>query len=153
MIKGELAPNNITAEILRTALQGEAFKNGYILDGWARQLSDLEQFDPEPDLVVVLNISRETSIKRVSGRRLCSLDGETYNIYTMPPEDLKKCHGTLTQREDDTTEAVNKRLDIYYNSTVKVLDFYKKKGVLVELDGEGSPDEVFSLLVAALGIK
>lgn len=153
MNSGELAPNDIVAKIIEGELSRPEFSNGYILDGWLRQISDVNLFDPNPNLVFVLNISRETSLKRISGRRLCTLDGETYNIYTLPKEELAKCHGALIQREDDTIEAVNKRLDIYYTKTQEVIDYYKKKGVLIEIDGEGSPNEVFELILLSLKIK
>ncbi|MFA6982272.1 MAG: nucleoside monophosphate kinase [Patescibacteria group bacterium] len=152
MNKGELVPQYIVAELLRERVAKDDCKDGFIFDGWGRCRLDLELFDPVFDRVVVLNISRETSIKRISGRRLCDSDGKTYNILTLPPEELAKCTGNLTQRVDDTEEAVNRRLDIYYKETQEVIDDFKKKGILVEIDAEPLPDVIFAHVVSALGL-
>jgi adenylate kinase len=153
MVRGVLVPNNLVAEVIKQRVSSADCSNGYILDGWGRQPSDLDEFDPEPDFVLELHISRETSIKRITGRRICTSDGKPYNIYTLPKEQLDECEGELVQRADDTEVAVNKRLDIYYDLTQKTLDLFEKKGVLRTVDAEGLPDEVFDNCLEALGMK
>lgn len=153
MNEGVLAPNQTVAKILKEEVSKPAYSKGYILDGWARQLSDLDYFNPGFDHIVVLNISKEMSLKRISGRRICSTDGETYNIYTMSKEELDKCKGTLTQREDDTESAVKERLEIYHNTTQKVVDYLKKYNIVIEINGEGSPQQVFAETLSKLGMK
>ncbi len=153
MVKGVLAPNDKVAELLKERVLEEDCKNGYILDGWARQMSDLDEFDPGFGGVLNIKISRETSVKRISGRRTCSSDGKIYNIYTLPKEMLAECKGELVQRADDTEEAVKTRLEIYYSETQEVLDYFATKGILREIDGEGTPQEVFDLALEALKIK
>ena len=148
--KGILAPNDKVAQLLKERTSLLDCNNGYILDGWGRQISDLEQFNPGFDVVLNISISEGTSIKRISGRRMCTSNGKIYNIYTLPKEMLAECKGELVQRSDDTEEAVKTRLSIYYSETQEVLAYFREKGILREIDGEGTPDEVFDLALKAL---
>lgn len=153
MERGELVPYDIAAELIQERISLPDCINGYILDGWAREKGNLEYFNPGFDLVLHILIPREESVKRITGRRICSSDGETYNIYTLPKEELEKCKGNLIQREDDTEEAVNRRLDIYYNETQKVINDFEKEGLLIEIDGVGTPEEVFERVKSALDVR
>lgn len=153
MLKGVLAPSHRVAELLKERVLLEDCANGFIFDGWVRALEDLTHFDPGFDAVLNISVSRETSIKRISGRRICTSNGKTYNIYTLPPELLAECTGELIQRKDDTEEAVKARLDIYYTQTQEVLDYFSKNGLLREVNGEGTPAEVFELALRALGVN
>lgn len=150
MEAGDLVPSKIMHEILKARLSSKDCASGFILDGWARRIEDLQAYDPQPDAVLVLEISRETSFLRITGRRICTSNGKTYNIYTLPKERLKECSGELIQRDDDTEEAVKKRLEIYYTQTQEVLDFFEEKGILKHVDAEGSPEAVFENALAAL---
>jgi adenylate kinase len=92
-------------------------------------------------------------VKRISSRRTCEKCGEIFNIVSMPPKvegicDL--CGGKLIQRDDDTEYAVKRRLDIFKEETIKVVDYFRKQGNLIEIDGEGSPEEVFQLVIKGL---
>lgn len=151
MNEGRLAPQDFVADLIKERVSQDDCSDGFILDGWGRAMIDLHYFDPGYDRVVVIDISRETSLKRITGRRICSGNGKTYNIYTLPPETLKECEGELIQREDDTEEAVNKRLDIYYEETAKVIEHFRNKGILYIVDGEGTPDEVVDNVLEVLG--
>ena len=153
MDRGELPPNDLLVKIISKRVLQSDCKDGYILDGWGRRFSDIEKFDPGFDAVLNLDISRETSIKRISGRRTCTSDGKIYNIYTLPKEQLKECVGELVQRADDTEEAVKTRLEIYYTATQETLDYCAKKGTLKNIDAEGTPKEVFINALTALGIE
>lgn len=152
MNKGELVSMDIVGDLLRYRTSQDDCKDGFILDGWGRAVSNIAEFNPGFDAVLVIKIPREESLKRITGRRLCTSDGKTYNIYTMPQEDLV-CKGELIQRADDTEEAVNRRLEIYYTETQKVLDMFKHEGKLLEIDGMGTPDEVFERVKLALADK
>jgi len=155
MDKGMLAPYDLVAELLKDRVSKDDCKNGYVLDGWCRSLGNLEYFDPKPDKVILLNISRETSVRRLGSRRTCEVCGSVFNIISVPPKNpdvCDKCGGKLIQRDDDTEEAVNKRLDIYYSETQEVIDYYKSKGILLEVDGQPSPDVVFQNVLKALDI-
>lgn len=147
---GNLAPQDMIADLLRERVQEPDCANGFIFDGWGRSMIDFEYFDPKFDKIVVLNLSRESSIKRITGRRMCSTDGKIYNINTLPKEELAKCKGELIQRVDDTEEAVNVRLNIYYTETVKTIEHFKKKGIVVEVDAEPMPDVIFENVLKAL---
>ncbi len=150
--KGKLAPYGLTADIIIEKI-ASLDSAGYILDGWCRAMDELPYFDPKPDIVIVLNISRETSIKRITGRRICDSDGKTYNIYTLPKDELEKCAGNLVQRADDTEEAVNQRLAIYYNETTQVIEYYKKQGKVLEVSAEPLPDEILENILSSGKIR
>lgn len=150
---GKLAPNHLVAALLRDELQKEKYANGYILDGWGRQISDLEVFDPGFDKVILLCIMPATSINRITARRTCSKCGKIYNLVTAPPKTAgicDVCGGKLVQRNDETAEAMQTRLQSYAAQTLPVIEYLKKAGILLEIDGEGSPDEVFNLVSTAL---
>lgn len=149
MEKGILAPYQLTADLLKEELEKDTYKNGFILDGWMRNLDQKNYFDPKPDWVVYIKISDNTAIRRISGRRLCEDTGETFNIYTFSEEDLEKfkdCKNVI-HREDDKEETVRKRLEVYHTETIPVVEHYREQGNLLEIDGEGSPDEVLNLVV------
>lgn len=142
MSQGELVPNSIAGRIFENAVHHIAPNNTYVLDSWMRDMEQLKHFDPDPTHVVVLNISRDTSKKRILGRRICESTGEMYNIYYNTPEELAECKGELIQRDDDTEEALDKRLDIYYNDTMQVIEYYKKQGIVTQVDAEPPLQEV-----------
>jgi adenylate kinase len=142
MDRGDLVPQEIVADLIKEEIRKRSAENDYILEGWCRAMIDIEIYDPNVDLVLYIDIPREESIRRITGRRTCSSDGQIYNIYTLPKEELEKCEGDLIQREDDTEEAVNHRLQIFYSETQEVIDYYEKMGILVKIDGMGTPEEV-----------
>ncbi len=153
MDRGELAPDSITAGVIREELKDPKYVAGYILDGWMRDMKQMEAFDPDPNYVIFINVSTETSIKRISGRRYCPADGFSCNIYTLPSEDpnhCEKCTGELVQREDDKEEVVKTRLDLYERETKPVIEYFRNKGILVEVNGEGTPEEVLDLALSSL---
>ena len=154
MDKGELAPDSIAAGIIREELRDEKYLGGYILDGWMRDMKQKDSFDPEVDYAVFINISPTTSIKRISGRRFCPKDGFNCNIYTLPPRNpnhCDNCNGELVQRDDDREEVVKNRLNLFEKETLQVIEYYRKQGNLIEVDGEGTPEEVLNLILTALG--
>ena len=149
MNEGKLVDQSIVGGLLKTRVSQPDCKNGFILDGWYRSEVDQEYFDAKPDKVIVITIPVDESIKRITGRRICEADGKNYNIYTMP-DDVKLCKGKLVQRDDDTPEAVKKRLDIYYHDTTPVINTFKKQNIVSEIDGMGTPLEVFERIKKAV---
>lgn len=150
---GKLVPNEIPAELIRKELEDKKYIKGFILDGWMRDMNQKDSFDPQPDRVIFINISEKTTLKRISGRRVCQKDGFNCNIYTLPPKSenhCNKCGGELIQRDDDKEEVVENRLSLYENDTKPVIDYYRELGSLVEIDGEGTPEEVLDLILVAL---
>lgn len=156
MAKGELAPQAEVALILKDLLSSDRYSRGYIMDGWGRVMEDLRQFDPHYDKVIYVDIPKEESIKRLSTRRTCTKCGAVYNIETLKPKisgvcDL--CGAELYQRTDDIPETIERRLEIFNNETQETLSYFEKEGVLLRVDGTGTPAEVFELIIKALNLK
>lgn len=155
MEKGELVDQSKMAVLIKEELSKEDYKNGFVLDGWFRSMEDVRHFDPDFDKVIFLNIPRGESIKRLTSRRTCEGCGDVYNIYSNPPKVegvCDECGGKLTQREDDIPEAIEERLDIFKEETIEVLDYLREKGILIEINAMGTPEEVFDRVTKALGI-
>jgi adenylate kinase len=152
MEAGELVPDAVVNEIVKTALQ-EA--DGYVLDGYPRNLDQAEYLDGITDLDVVasLEVPREELVERLTGRRICDDCGTNYHVEFNPPEEAgvcDTCGGDLIQRDDDTEETVRERLSVFDENTQPVIEHYDDRGVLVRIDGEGAPDEVWEELHAAI---
>ena len=153
MDNGLLAPQDFVASMLRERTSKPDCSNGYIMEGWGRAMIDLKYFDPGYDKVVVLDIKPETTISRLSNRRTCRKCGKVFNIVTVPPKVEGKCDecgGDLYQREDDTESAIKKRLEIYSTETREVVNHFRDKGILLNVDAEPAPEEVFASVVSAL---
>jgi adenylate kinase len=152
MDAGELVPDPVVNEIVVEALDDT---DGFVLDGYPRNLSQAEFLDEMVDLDVVafLSVPEAELVRRLTGRRVCPDCGETYHVDFAPPEEAgvcDECGAELTQRDDDTEETVRERLRVYEENTEPVVEYYREAGDLVEVDGTGSPDEVFAALRAAV---
>ncbi len=153
MDRGELVPDEIVIGIVKERLAQPDCEKGFILDGFPRTLKQaealddiLEEMNKKIDAVININVPDEEIIKRIVYRRTCKNCGAVYNlIYSPPKEDNKcdKCGGELYQRDDDKEETVRERLRVYKEQTQPLIDYYKKKGVLYEVDGTKSIDEVW----------
>lgn len=154
MDRGQMVDEKITAEVIKERISQPDCQGGYILDGWMREMSDLKFLDLPFDVVLFLNIPWEESIKRISGRRICEEDGFACNIYAKPKTELscEKCGGELIQRDDDREEVVRERFEVYEKDTIPVIDYYKGRGILREVNAEGTPDEVYGRVLNSLGI-
>ena len=143
---GRLAPQDKVAEILKEKTTSPGFEKGFIMDGWGRTTVDLEYFNPGYDKVFFINIPREISLMRLSTRRTCESCGAVYNIVSKPSKIegiCDKCGGTLVQREDDKEEAILRRLEIFHNETSTQIQKFRSEGILIEIDGAGTPEKVF----------
>ena len=152
MEAGELVPDAVVNEIVKTALETA---DGYVLDGYPRNLDQAEYLDGITDLDVVasLSVSREELVDRLTGRRVCDDCGANYHVeFDQPAEEgvCDECGGELIQRDDDTEETVRERRRVFDENTQPVIDYYDERGHLVEIDGEGTPDEVWAALEAAI---
>lgn len=111
---GQLVDDQITSELVKKRLEEEDARDGFILDGYPRTIEQVNIFDPNFDKVIYLDVPKENVVRRLAQRG----------------------------RVDDTLELINKRLDLYYQQTKPLLDFYKNKGILLEVDGTGSIERV-----------
>lgn len=146
-MSGGLVTSEIVYEALESKLNSPECNNGYILDGFPRNIEQAKEYDKmlerlnrEIGLVIVLDIPREMLIERITGRFMCKECGAIYNIFSeqMSPSvegKCDKCEGELYQRKDDNLEAFETRYQTYLDSTTPLIDFYKEKGVLHVIDG------------------
>ncbi|GGC45554.1 adenylate kinase [Haloferax sulfurifontis] len=145
MEKGELVPDAVVNEIVEAAL---ADADGYVLDGYPRNLSQAEYLTEITDLdaVIYLKVAESELVERLTGRRVCDDCGTNFHVKFNQPEEegvCDDCGGELVQRDDDTEETVRERLSVFEENTEPVIEHYRDEGVLVEVDGEQTPDEVF----------
>ena len=152
--KGQLVPDEVTIQIVKERLEKDDCKNGYLLDGFPRAVSQAEALDgfSEIDSVVNIDVPLHKLMRRITGRRVCGKCGESYHIdYLDGSTSCRKCDGELIQRADDNEETVGKRLEVYEKQTAPLIDHYKSKGKLIDVDGDGDIDSVFAAIVERLG--
>lgn len=152
--KGQLVPDEVTCEIVKGRLEKEDCKNGYLLDGFPRTIAQAEALDgfAKIDAVVNINIDFSLLMARLCGRRVCKDCGESYHVSTLNGETkCSRCGGELYQRKDDNPDTVQKRLDVYSEQTAPLIDYYTKKGIILNFTGTDEPPEVlFEQIVAKL---
>ncbi len=153
MDKGELVPDEIVIGIVKERLQQPDCEKGFILDGFPRTLKQAEELDKmleelgkKIDAVINVSVPEEEVVKRIVNRRTCKNCGAVYHlIYNPPKEEGKcdKCGGELYQRDDDKEETVRARYKVYKEQTEPLIEYYSKKGLLYNVDGTKSIEEVF----------
>jgi adenylate kinase len=156
MNRGDLVPDELTLRIVEERFAEDGLVDqGFVLDGFPRTLPQAEKLeevlDGHPlDLVINLDVPTEIVLDRIAGRRVCEECGTTYHVNAPPKDDwtCDVCGGRVVQRDDDTEDAVMRRLELYEEETVPIIDFYRKVGKLVVVDGTGDGDDVFARLVA-----
>jgi len=160
MEAGQLVSDDIMLGIISERLAKPDAADGFILDGFPRtsqQASDLEELLDELgvplDAAVLMDVDFEILMKRLTGRRTCSLTGKLLNVYFSPQEEIDAClnaGGELVQREDDNEETIRSRLDVYREQTEPVIDYYRERDKLKTIDAEGAIDEVYERFLQAL---
>ena len=160
MEAGQLVPDDIMLGIISERLTRPDAAEGFILDGFPRtrqQAADLEELLDELgaplDVAVLMDVDFDVLLKRLTGRRTCSLTGKLLNVYFSPQEELDEClnaGGELIQREDDNEETISSRLDVYREQTEPVVGFYEKRDKLRKVDAEGPINEVYERMLQAL---
>ncbi len=133
---------------------------GFILDGFPRNIQQaqdlnelLDQLGTPLDTAVLLDVDFDILMKRLTGRRTCSLTGKLLNIYFSSQEELDECTnagGELVQREDDNEETIANRLEVYRQNTEPLIDYYARRGKLTTVSAEGTIDEIYERLLASL---
>lgn len=152
---GDLVPDEVTIAMVDNRLKEDDASAGFILDGFPRTIAQADALMEMTALDRVVNfvLDKEEIVKRLSGRRVCKSTGRTYHIIYNPPkvEGIDDETGEpLIQRDDDKEEAIRNRLEVYEASTAPLIDYYRQKGLLVDIDASKSPDEVLSSMVEAL---
>jgi adenylate kinase len=158
MDAGELLPDDIMSGLVAERLERDDTKNrGYVLDGFPRtvqQAEDLESITaPEGiDLAIELEVPTGVVLERLAGRRVCSDCGTNYSIRTPPKQNwtCDVCGGEVIQRDDDTVDAIRRRLALYEEQTAPLVTWFMERDMLVVVDGLGEPDTITSRLVRAI---
>ena len=154
MDKGEMVPNEVVCAMIKNRLAQPDVQNGYILDGFPRTPSQLEVFVKEKvadiDVVVSLEVPYETLLSRVVGRRTCKDCGYIYNTsWGLGYNECPKCGGEWGIRSDDNEETYQNRYNVYQKETLPILDYFKKEGRVVEVEGREAPEESYNTMINA----
>lgn len=160
MEAGELVPDDVVCGLVEERISKPDCQNGFILDGFPRTLAQAEflermlhargKGDPQ---VLNIRVGQDVLMKRLTGRRTCSVCGEIYNVYFNPPKKEGICDkdgGKLAQRADDKEESIRHRLQAYENQSRPLIDYYRRKKLLHEVDGNKSPEAITKDLVNVL---
>ena len=157
MDAGQLVPDEVIIGIITERVAEEDCANGYILDGVPRTIAQAEAMEQAGivfDAVVSIEISDETIMERMSGRRVCESCGASYHLVAVPPKTegiCDKCGGKLVQRKDDAPETVKARLEVYHKETEPLKDFYAKRGLLKSVENQPTVAETSQAILHALG--
>ncbi len=144
--QGLLVPDEVTCKIVEDRISREDCKEGYMLDGFPRNISQAEALDKITNIDLVINIDVDFSLllDRLCGRRVCKDCGESYHGSRLNGETkCARCGGELYQRKDDNPETVQSRLDVYTAQTAPLIEYYKNKGVLFNVVGNTTPEDVY----------
>jgi adenylate kinase len=162
MDAGDLVSDEIVLGMIRERIVEDDAKSGFILDGYPRnrqQAEDLAQVFSELglalDAAVLMDVPTDILMKRLTGRRTCSLNGKLLNIYFSPQEELDECTengGELIQREDDNEVTIGNRLSVYERQTAPLIEYYDAAGLLRTVAAEGAVADVYRKLVEVLGL-
>lgn len=156
---GQLVPDDVILGIVRERLAEPDCKNGYILDGFPRtipQAEALEREGVEIDCALSIEISDETIVERMAGRRTCRDCSATYHVATKPPKTEGKCDacgGELIIRPDDKPETVRERLTVFHTETEPLKEFYAVRGKLKAVDNQPTVEATTDVIYRALGIE
>jgi adenylate kinase len=158
MDAGDLVPDDVMIGIVDERLQRpDAMRRGYVLDGFPRTAAQAQALDEmikeRPlDVVIDLDVSRDIVLARLAARRVCLDCGANYSVAVPPKQNwtCDFCGGEVVQRDDDTEEAIARRLDLYDLQTAPLVDYYKGQNLLEIVDGVGSADDVLARLVQTI---
>ncbi len=161
MDAGKLVPDEVVIGIVKERLAQPDCEKGFILDGFPRTIPQaealdkvLEELGKKIDYVINVAVPNEELITRLTGRRTCRQCGAMYHVVFNPPKvegKCDKCGGELYQRDDDKEETIRQRLEVYEAQTAPLIEYYEKKGVLYNIDGTGSIEEIFQNILKVLG--
>jgi len=160
---GELVPDDVTISMIRDRISRPDCKNGVVLDGFPRTVVQAEslttllaEFDGKVDYVPYITATETTLIERLSGRWTCKALGHIFHEKYNPPKTAGICDfdgSKLFQRDDDTTETVKRRIQVYFTQTAPLIKYYRERGKLSEIDGDQPIEKVTKDLLVILGKK
>jgi len=160
MDQGALVPDEVVIGLVDERLSRPDAGKGYVLDGFPRTVAQalaldalLRRLGQDLDRVVFFDVSRDELLRRLTGRRVCRQCGTAFHLVSAPPKAAGRCDqcgGELYQRDDDAEATVGRRLDVYQTQTAPLLDYYRKRGLLVRVAGEGPVDQVAAAIQKAV---
>lgn len=154
--KGQLVPDSVVIDMVKERLaQDDCKQAGFLLDGFPRTIEQADALSEitSLDAVIDIEVPDEHLVHRLSGRRVCGKCSGTYHISKLAGEDCPKCGTKLTQRADDAPETVLSRLEVYHRQTAPLIEYYKNKNLLEEVDGAQPLETVKSSIMSALEQK
>ena len=157
MDAGQLVPDEVIIGIISERLEEPDCAKGYILDGVPRTIAQAEALEKAGivfDCVVSLEVSDETIMERMSGRRVCPDCGASYHVVAVPPKSegvCDKCGGKLIQRKDDAPETVKSRLEVYHKETEPLKAFYAERGLLKTVENQPTVEAISQAILRVLG--
>jgi adenylate kinase len=159
--RGDLVPDNVIVKLVAERLKEKDCAQGFILDGFPRtipQAQSLEEILQKMGLglqsVLLVQVPHRIIVERLAGRRTCKNCGALYHLKFNPStrESIcDRCGGELVQRDDDREETIRARLKVYDNQTAPLVDYYRQRGILREIDGVGNVDDIRNRVIKALG--
>lgn len=143
MASGNLVPDEITVELVKNRIAQEDCQKGFVLDGFPRNLTQAEALEKitHIDSIILLDVSNETVVKRLSTRRTCPSCKEIYNTQTYDKNECSKCGATIIQRDDDKPDSIRHRLEVYELNTSPLINFYSDR--LLKVSADLSPEDVY----------
>ena len=154
--EGKLISDDIIVQMVKKKLDENHGVLGYIMDGFPRTLSQavsLTEIKVDSETAIFLRLNKEKLIERLTSRLYCNRCGAVYNLLTNPPKVhgiCDRCGNELAKRSDDKKEVVKKRIDVFFDETLPVVEFYKQKGILFEIDATGDIDTIFNKIEGVL---
>jgi len=161
MERGDLVPDEVMIGVVAERLGQSDAREGFLLDGFPRTVAQAEALESllkdsglELSRVIFFQVSPDELVRRLTGRRVCKRCASNFHLFFAPPKVAgvcDRCGGELYQREDDREATVRGRLEIYAERTAPLLDYYRNRGLLLSVGGEGAPEAVASCIREAVG--
>jgi adenylate kinase len=161
MDAGDLVPDEVVIGIVKDRLQEPDTARGFLMDGFPRTIPQAEALDRMLEGIgrrlsctIAVLVDNDELVKRLSGRRICRECQTPYHVYSNPSERegiCDKCGGELYQRDDDSEATVRNRLDVYERQTAPLIDYYDRQGLVVRVEGQNSPEQVYEDIREAIG--
>ncbi len=158
---GALVPDSLIVDLVAERLKQKDCAKGFVLDGFPRTIPQAQDLDAilrkmglALDGVLSVEVPEKIIVERLSGRRTCKGCGRLYHVVFDPPKAAgacDRCHGELYQRDDDREETITHRLNVYYSQTAPLVNYYRQRGLLRDIDGVGTVDDIRIRVTDALG--